>query len=59
MVAAGDEITLLLKITPPMLFEVVDVVVTFPVTARVDPLNVMLAFATAVLEDVELAVVRT
>ena len=59
MVAAGDEITLLLKITPPIEFEVVDVVVMFPVTARVDPLNVKLELATAALEDVELAVVRT
>jgi hypothetical protein len=57
-----DEATVrvpLLITTPPIEFEVVDVVVTFPVTARVDPLNVKLAFATAVLEDVELAVVRT
>jgi len=47
------------SVEPPIEFEVVDVVVTFPVTARVDPLNVKFELATAALEDVELAVVRT
>jgi hypothetical protein len=55
-----DEVAVpLLNVTPPIEFEVVDVVVMFPVTARVDPLNVKLELATAALEDVELAVVRT
>ena len=49
----------LLNVTPPIEFEVVDVVVTFPVTARVDPLNVKLEFATAAFEDVDDAVVST
>jgi hypothetical protein len=49
----------LLNITPPIEFEVVEVVVTLPVTANVDPLNVKLEFATAAFEDVDDAVVST
>jgi hypothetical protein len=46
----------LLSVTPPILFDVVEVVVTLPVTARVVPLKVRLVCASAALEDVPVAV---
>jgi len=59
VVAAPTVRMLLESVEPPIEFEVVDVVVTFPVTASVDPLNVKLEFATAAFEDVDDAVVST